>query len=290
LHSLDYQTSVRYDVAENILFDGKLDLIKACINRLYPSRSEGFDIYVHTDAPPGSGVGSSSALVVGVVAAFREWLRLPLTEYELAEVCFEIERNDLGIGGGRQDQYAAAFGGFNFMEFGSGRALVNPLRMTPSIINELEERVVLAYIGGPRRSALIIDDQIARYRSGDPEPVAAMDSLKALAYDAKKALLSGEIDRFGQVIQAAWESKKGMSAKISNQDIDRLYDRALAAGALGGKITGGGGGGYMFFVTRFDCRKNVVEALRESGGQVVDFSFERSGVRSWQVSDTGVVR
>ena len=176
------------------------------------------------------------------------------------------------------------------MEFGSGKALVNPLRMAPSIVSELEERVVLAYVGGPRRSALIIDDQIARYRSGDPEPVAAMDSLKALAYDAKKALLSGEVDRFGEVIQAAWESKKGMSAKISNEEIDRLYQRARVAGAIGGKITGAGGGGYMFFVTRFDRRKDVVEALRGSGCQVVDFSFERSGVRSWQVSEAGVVR
>jgi len=290
LHSLDYQTSVRYDVADGLLFDGKLDLIKACINRLYPSRSEGFDIYVHTDAPPGSGVGSSSALVVAVVAAFREWLRLPLTEYELAEISFEIERKDLGIGGGRQDQYAAAFGGFNFMEFGRDRALVNPLRMPRSVVSELEERVVLAYVGGPRRSALIIDDQIARYRSGDPEPIAAMDSLKALAFDAKKALLSGELDRFGEVIHAAWESKKGMSTKISNQNIDRLYEDARLAGAIGGKITGAGGGGYMFFVTRFDRRKDVVEALRGSGCQVVDFSFERGGVLSWRISEQGVVR
>src|SRR2546426_2273604 len=181
LHSRDYQTSVHYNVEDGALLDGKLDLIKACVKRLYPEPRQGFDIHVHTDAPPGSGVGASSALVVGIVAAFREWRRLPLTEYEVAERAFAIERQDLGLGGGRQDQYAAAFGGFNFLEFEGDRALVNPLRIHRSIVGELEERLVLAYVGGPRRSAAIIDDQVDRYRRGVEESIAAMDALKGLA-------------------------------------------------------------------------------------------------------------
>ncbi|HXF90721.1 MAG TPA: GHMP kinase, partial [Candidatus Nitrosotenuis sp.] len=160
LHSSDYQTSVSYEVNDDLFFDGNLDLIKACIKRFYVKRELGFDIYIHTDAPPGSGVGASSALVVAVIGAFKEWLRLPLSEYDIAEQAYQVERVDLGIKGGRQDQYSAAFGGFNFMEFSNGRTIVNPLRINPSIINELEERIVLAYIGGSRLSAGIIEDQV----------------------------------------------------------------------------------------------------------------------------------
>ncbi len=290
LHSLDYKTSVDYDIAETLPFDGNLDLIKACVTRLYENRGTGFDIWVHTDAPPGSGVGASSALVVAVLAAFREWLRLPMTEYELAEKAFEVERCDLRIEGGRQDHYSAAFGGFNFIEFGASRAVVNPLRISPWVVSELEERLVLAYAGGSRLSAGIIEDQVQRYRAQDEDAVRAMDELKELANEARRALLSGEIDSFGEITNRAWLSKRRMSDKISNSTLDAMYERARRAGALGGKVSGAGGGGYMFFVTRFDAKKDVVDALHSAGCQIVDFSFEKHGVQSWRINGDGVAR
>jgi D-glycero-alpha-D-manno-heptose-7-phosphate kinase len=280
---------VHYEIADKLVFDGNLDLIKACITRLYRDRSAGFDIHVHTDAPPGSGVGASSALVVAVLAAFREWLRLQMTEYELAEVAFEVERRDLKIDGGRQDHYSAAFGGFNFIEFGAASAIVNPLRIRPSVVNELEERLVLAYAGGSRLSAGIIVDQVQRYRAHELEAVRAMDKLKELANAARRALLSADIDGFGEITHDAWLSKKRMSNKISSSTLDATYERALGAGAIGGKVSGAGGGGYMFFVTRFDGKKGVVDALQEAGCQVVDFSFEANGVQTWRIGENGSV-
>ena len=289
LHSHDYQTSVHYDLADGPQFDGRLDLIKACIRRLYRERPEGFDIRVHSDAPPGSGAGASSALVVAVLAALREWLRLPLTEYELAELAYAVERCDLGIEGGRQDHYAAAFGGFNFIEFGSSGAIVNPLRIRPPVISELEERIVLAYAGGSRPSGGIVADQVRRYVEGDTDAVTAMDELKELANVARRTLLSGDLDGFGDVADRAWQCKKRMSDRISTPALDAVYRRARQAGAVGGKVTGAGGGGYMFFVTRHDGRKAVVDALRAADCQIVDFSFETAGVQSWRVSESGLV-
>ena len=289
LHSLDYQTSVHYDLADALAFDGRLDLIKACIKRVYPDRDKGFDIHVHADAPPGTGAGASSAVVVAVLAALREWLRLPMTEYELAETAFAVERCDLKIAGGRQDHYSAAFGGFNFIEFGPRGAIVNPLRIRPSIASELEERLVLVYTGGSRVSGGIIADQVRRYRAGEPEAVQAMDDLKALANESRRALLSGDLDAFGAITHRAWQSKKRMSDRISNPALDALYDAARSAGAIGGKVTGAGGGGYMFFVTRYDGQQAVVQALQRAGCQFVDFSFESAGARAWRVAESGLV-
>ncbi|HXQ28661.1 MAG TPA: hypothetical protein VN848_05270 [Gemmatimonadales bacterium] len=289
LYSHDYQTSVHYDVDDALPFDGRLDLIKACIRRLYRERQEGFDIRVHSDAPPGSGAGASSALVVAVLAALREWLRLPLTEYELAELAFAVERCDLRIEGGRQDHYAAAFGGFNFIEFSSSGAIVTPLRIRRRVISELEERIVLAYTGGSRPSAGIVADQVRRYLDRDADAVGAMDELKDLANAARRTLLSGDLDGFGEIADRAWQCKKRMSDRISTPALDDIYRRARAAGALGGKVTGAGGGGYMFFVARHDTRKGVVDALREADCQIVDFSFETAGVQTWRVSESGQV-
>ncbi len=289
LHSIDYETAVQYGSAGALPLDGRLDLIKACINRLHAGHNQGFDIRVHSDAPPGSGAGASSALVVAVLAAVREWRRLPLGEHELAETAFQVERCDLRIAGGRQDQYSAAFGGFNFMEFRGSTAVITPLRIPPSVVGELEERLVLAYAGGSRVSAGIIADQVRRYTAGESESIHAMHDLKALAHEALRALVSGDVDRFGQITHRGWQQKKRLSGKISSPKLDAMYDRARDAGAIGGKVSGAGGGGYMFFVARHDAKKDVIQALREAGCQLVDFSFERNGVQAWRLTKTGRV-
>lgn len=283
LQSLDYGDVVTYGVEESVPpFDFQMDLAKGVIRRVEAARLRtGFDLYTHTDCPPGSGLGASSTMVVALIGAFDRWLQLGLDRYETARLAFEIERQDLAIKGGTQDQYAAAFGGFNFMEFQGDHALVNPLRVPPEWVSELEYSLVLAYTGQSRFSSDIISDQIDNYRREEAAAVAAMDRTKELASEMKHALLTGAFKRFGRLLDTAWQVKKQMSGKISNPFIDELYDAARAAGALGGKISGAGGGGFMYFFTGFDQRHQVIEALEKHGAEVVHFGFSDTGMQTW---------
>lgn len=281
LRSLDYGNETGYDAADGVPpMDGTMDLAKGVVRRL-GTGARGFDLYTHTDCPPGSGLGASSTLVVAMVSAVNAWLRLGIDRYEVARLAYEIEREDLGIEGGRQDQYAASFGGFNFMEFHGDVALVNPLRIPPEWVGELEYSLVLAYTGTSRVSSEIIASQIANYRSGSADPVEAMDRSKQFAIDLKRVLLTGKFRQFGEMLHEAWLEKKRMSEKISNPQIDHLYATAREAGALGGKVSGAGGGGFMFFFTSFDRRQQVAAALRAQGADIVDFGFTEMGAQTW---------
>jgi D-glycero-alpha-D-manno-heptose-7-phosphate kinase len=242
---------------------------------------KGADLYVHSDAPPGSGLGSSSTMAVAVVAALKAWLGKKLSSYEMAELAYRIERIDLGIAGGRQDQYAATFGGFNFIEFHKGSTVVNPLRIAPDTLHELEYRMVLAYLRQTRGSANIIERQTRSYESGKKEVVRALDALKALTYDMKRLLLLGKIDDFGDLLHEAWLSKKHLDQAITTEPVDVLYERARKAGAIGGKMPGAGGGGYFVFLCRAHSRAKVAQALEDSGAQVVPFAFTPDGVTTW---------
>ncbi len=283
LRSLDYDDEVSYGIDDEIPpFDYQMDLAKGVIRRLgVDQQRQGFTLFTHTDCPPGSGLGASSTMVVALIGAFDHWLRLGLNPYETARLAVTIERTDLGIKGGRQDPYAASFGGFNFMEFAGDDVLVNPLRIPDQWIAELEYATVLAYTGQSRFSSDIIADQIKNYTDAEADAIAAMDATKALALEMKRALFRGEMTRFGSLLDEAWAVKKRMSARISSPEIDALYDAARAAGALGGKITGAGGGGFMFFFTDFDRRHHVIEALRSAGAEVVHTGFWHGGVQAW---------
>jgi D-glycero-alpha-D-manno-heptose-7-phosphate kinase len=283
LRSLDYGDEVSYHVNDEIPpFNYQMDLAKGVINRLgIADLKTGFDLFTHTDCPPGSGLGASSTMMVALIGAFDRWLRLGLTRYEVARLAYEIEREDLGIQGGRQDQYAASFGGFNFMEFRAENALVNPLRIPSEWLCELEYAMVLAYTGQTRLSSAIIEDQIRNFSQGKATSVEAMDQTRDLAFAMKQALLKGDIQQMGHTLHMAWDLKKKLSDKISNAHIDRLYDEARAAGALGGKISGAGGGGFMFFFTGFDRRHHVMDALTRCGAQVVHFGFSETGMQAW---------
>jgi D-glycero-alpha-D-manno-heptose-7-phosphate kinase len=283
LRSLDYGDEVSYHVDDPVPpFDYQMDLAKGVIRRLgVDGQRVGFELFTHTDCPPGSGLGASSTMVVALIGVFDRWLRLGLDRYEIARLAHEVERTDLGIQGGRQDQYCAAFGGFNFMEFSAGDTLVNPLRLPPEWVSELEYALVLAYTGTSRFSSDIIADQARNFAEHRADPVRAMEATKALAAEMKRLLLKGDFHAFGAALHEAWEVKKRMSDKISNPHLDALYDAARAAGALGGKISGAGGGGFMFFFTDFDRRHRVVEALERAGAEVVHFGFSETGVQTW---------
>ena len=279
IHSLDYDFVAKYPHARKIALDGNLDLIKGVVRAFHPRK--GADLYVHSDAPPGSGLGSSSTMAVAVVAALKTWLGKKLSSYEMAELAYRIEREDLKIAGGRQDQYAATFGGFNFIEFHKDSTVVNPLRIAPDTRNELEYRMVLAYLRQTRSSANIIQRQRASYEAGKREVVRALDALKALTFEMKQKLLLGRIDDFGDLLHEAWLSKKHLDQGITTEPVDALYDKARKAGAIGGKMPGAGGGGYFVFLCRAHARAKVAQALEDAGAQLVPFAFTQDGVTTW---------
>jgi D-glycero-alpha-D-manno-heptose-7-phosphate kinase len=234
------------------------------------------------DAPAGSGLGTSSTMVVCILQAYAEWLRLGLGEYELARLAYEIEREDLGLAGGKQDQYAAAFGGFNFIEFSAdNRVLVNPLRVKEWVVNELEASTVLYYTGQSRESATIIQAQIDNTRRADARSIDAMLLLKQDALAMKEAILRGDLAAYAQVLGRSWQAKKQMAHGISNDTIDAVYQRAMDAGALSGKISGAGGGGFMMFYVPPHDRMRLIRALSDMPGEVMNFHFTSVGAQSW---------
>ncbi|HQG46537.1 MAG TPA: GHMP kinase, partial [bacterium] len=238
--------------------------------------------FLHSDAPPGSGLGSSSTMTVAMVGLFKQWQNRPLTDYDIAEFTYQIERIDLQIAGGKQDQYAATFGGFNFIEFYDKAVVVNPLRISDSIINELEYNLLLCFTGKTRLSANIVANQTRSYQERNPAVVEALDQMKQLTIAMKNCLLRGELDDFGHLLHTAWLYKKNLDANISTGQIDQLYDIGRKSGALGGKILGAGGGGYLLFYCPFDKKHHVAAALEKAGGQVVKFSFEPRGLHIWE--------
>ena len=238
----------------------------------------------YSDAVPGSGLGSSSTLVVAMIKAFTEWLNLPLGDYDIAQLAYQIERIDAGLSGGRQDQYAATFGGVNFVEFyPDERVIVNPLRVKRWVINELENSFVLFYTGSSRESAKIIDEQIRNTNQKNKRSVDAMLELKADAVIMKESLLKGDFLTFATYLGKSWEAKKKMADAISNPTIDAIYQIALAAGAYSGKVSGAGGGGFMMFMCDPAQRIRLINALNQQEGQVMNFHFTKLGTQAWRI-------
>lgn len=268
--------------------DGILDLHKGIYNRIVRDYNQdmplSFKMTTYSDAPAGSGLGSSSTMVVAILNAFTEWLNLPFGEYDLAHLAYEIERIDVGLSGGRQDQYAATFGGFNFIEFyAEDRVIVNPLRIKEWIISEMESSIVLYFTGASRESANIIKEQVNNAQNKVSSSLEAMHELKLDALSMKEALLKGDILRFAENLGKSWQSKKKMAHSITNQAIDEIYDIAINAGAYAGKVSGAGGGGFMIFMVDPTKRLRLIEALSKEDGQVIKFHFTATGAQSWRI-------
>lgn len=257
-------------------------IYRRVIRQFNGGRPLSLKLTTYADAPAGSGLGTSSTMVVCMLQAYSEWLQLGLGEYEIAHLAFEIERLELNLAGGKQDQYAAAFGGFNFIEFGAqDKVLVNPLRVKDWLIGELEASTVLYYTGQSRESAHIIQEQINNARSGEANSVEAMMVLKQEALAMKEAILRCDLPHYAQILGRSWTAKKKMAQGITNPQIDAVYDTAMAAGALAGKISGAGGGGFMMFFVPPERRMKVLRALAKCPGQVMNFHFTLEGARSW---------
>ena len=278
VHSLYYG---RYEAPLDggpLKLDGNMDLIKAVANHF--GVKEGFDMFIQSDAPAGSGLGGSSTMMVAIISAMANWLRMDMTNMEMADLAYRLEREDIGLKGGKQDQYAATFGGFNLMEFGPTQVKVNPISIDKDVENELQCRSLICYTGTSRESAEIIKTQIESFNKGDNE--VALDESKRIARGISDALVAGNIDEAGELLNEAWGYKKQFSDKISNSMIDDLYDTAMKNGAIGGKVSGAGGGGFMYYICEYDKKNQVAQELAKKGAIITNFMFEPNGVTSWR--------
>ncbi len=285
VRSLDYDVVANFHGGADLPPDASMVLPRAVLDRF---GLRGVEMLMHCDAPPGSGLGSSSALAVAMVGAARRWQGTLTDPRDVAETAFLVERRDAGIQGGKQDQYAAAYGGFNFIEFTKDKTVVSPIRLPQDVLDEMQYRLMLCYTGRLRLSANIITDQVARYRDGKEDAVHALDLTKDLAYRMRKTLLQGELEAFGHLLSEAWTLKRQFSPRITDPAIDRMYEAALASGALGGKLLGAGGGGFMLLYCDYTKKHLVARTMAKMGGEVVPFRFDGTGLRVWATESGGV--
>jgi len=287
IEAFDRDEKEIYDWDTQLPINGKMDLLKGVYNRIqidYPFENKGFKLSTFVDAPAGSGLGTSSTLAVAVVGAFVEMLQLPLGEYDIAHYAYEIERIDLSLAGGRQDQYAATFGGVNFMEFyNNEKVIVNPLRIRQQYLDELENNLLLYYTATSRESAKIISRQSKNVTEKKEKTIEAMHNLKMQALMMKEALLKGQLDEMGNILNIGFEQKRQMAEGINNQLIDNIYAAAKTAGATGGKISGAGGGGFMIFYCPGTTKHKVIRQLAKFGGVVRNYQFTKHGLKTWSV-------
>jgi D-glycero-alpha-D-manno-heptose-7-phosphate kinase len=287
LDAIDRNERQEFEWTKELPIDGKLDLLKGVYNRIQKDHGiseEGFRLSTFVDAPAGSGLGTSSTLVVAIIGAFAEMLHLPLGEYDMAHYAYEIERNDLNLAGGRQDQYAATFGGVNFMEFYSDdKVIVNPLRVKEEHLFELENNLLLYYTATTRDSGDIIRKQSKNVTDRKDSSIEAMHLLKQQAQMMKEALLKGQLNEFGEILDFGFQQKRQMAEGISNPLMEEIYETAKKAGATGGKISGAGGGGFMIFYCPVNTKYKVIKSLENFGGQPRNYQFVGHGLKTWTV-------
>ncbi|MBI2730196.1 MAG: dehydrogenase [Sphingobacteriales bacterium] len=239
-----------------------------------------------TDVSPYSDLHGGAILnaTISLFAAFAEMLKLPLGDYDIAHYAYEIERRDLQLAGGKQDQYAATFGGVNFMEFyGNDKVIVNPLRIRPEYLHELENNLVLYFTSTSRESATIIKEQQKNVNDKNEKSIEAMHQLKEQSKMMKEALLKGRLHEVGEILDYGFQQKRLMAANISNNQIEEIYEGAKKAGATGGKISGAGGGGFMTFYCPVNTRYKVIETLENLGGYCKNYQFTNYGLTTWTI-------
>lgn len=287
INAIDRDTLLKFDSVNSLPVNGILDLHVGVYNRIakdFSKKPLSFRLTTYVDAPPGSGLGTSSTLVVAILGTFSEWLQLPLGEYELAMLAYSIERNDLKMAGGKQDQYAATFGGVNFMEFfKDDKVIVNPLRIKDSYLHELSNNLLLYFTETSRVSSGIISQQSRNVTEKNEKSIEAMHHLKEQSVMMKEALLKGELNKIGEILDFGWQHKKKMADGISNSLIDNIYNAAKEAGATGGKISGAGGGGFMIFYCPGNTRFKIMNALKPFGGSFKEYTFTREGLITWTI-------
>jgi D-glycero-alpha-D-manno-heptose-7-phosphate kinase len=263
-------------------YDGKLDIVKSVINILKPDF--GFELYLHNDIPPGRGLGSSASLSVLVTKLLSQLQGISYNDNKIAEIAYKSEHEELGIEGGWQDQYAAVTGGFNFMEFGKDKNNIYPLRLKSEVINELNNNLLLCYVGESHFSGDIQKNQKDSFLKNEKEVATRLNGLKEIALNIRDSLLNNNIYKIGELLHKSWENKKNIDKSISNTKIDELYNIGINNGAYGGKLLGAGGGGYLLFFCPIQKRKQLINSLEKMGGEAINFNFESNGVQTWAVN------
>jgi D-glycero-alpha-D-manno-heptose-7-phosphate kinase len=276
--SHDIDRHEHYPSLRSLLDSPDKGLLSSVVSVIRPDY--GFDLYVHSDFPVGSGLGGSSAVATSVVAAFNELRLDKWSTYEIAELAFQAERLCFAISGGWQDQYASAFGGFNLIEFDGKRNLVHSLRLEPATSNELEECLVLCDTGIEHNSGKIHEQQRQDFNNVDRSQ--QLLDMVDLCRRMHKHLIRGDLNDFGTSLHEAWTIKHGLSSAISGSTLDTIYKSALDAGALGGKLLGAGGGGFFLFYVQPRFRAAVSAALKARGCTLSTIRFEQEGVTSWR--------
>jgi D-glycero-alpha-D-manno-heptose-7-phosphate kinase len=282
----DLQQSFECETTNFIEPKGEMVLHKAIYNHIVKNFNNNepinHELTTYCEVPAGSGLGSSSTLVVAIIKAYAELLNLSLGDYDIANLAYEIERINLGMKGGKQDQFASSFGGFNFMEFyEKNKTIINPLRIRKWIISEFEQSLILFNTGKSRISSNIINDQDKKITEKSEKTISSMLEIKQEAINIKEHLLKGDFDKIAESIQKGWIAKKNSSQSITNNDLDKLYERVINSGALAGKISGAGGGGFFMFLVKPEKRMDVLRALEKENGKVYPCHFIEDGVSSW---------
>lgn len=278
IYSEDLDTHQQFASLIDLLNRPQNDLLGAVVSVIKPTY--GFDLYVRSDFPVGSGLGGSSAVATAVVAAFNEMRTDRWSTYEVAELAFQAERVCFGVSGGWQDQYASAFGGFNLIEFGEEKNLVHSLRVEQAILNELEECLILCDSQTKRESGTLHEAQKAAFT--EEGKAAEVEAMVNLCRTMHRHLVRGELLEFGRSLSVGWQIKRGLSNGISDASLDAVYDAAIEEGALGGKLLGAGGGGFFMFFVQPQHRQRVARRLRAMGCHITNFRFENEGVTSWR--------
>jgi len=277
--SQDFDTSVEVTHWRELEYDGHLDLIKAAIKRL--KIDFGMDILTRCDAPPGSGLGTSASVGVALIGLLSYTKEDKLTKPEVAELAQKLEIEELDIVVGKQDQYAASIGGFNYMEF-EDVVIPHQLKIKDEVLYDLEKHLVLCYTGKSRLSGDIVSN-LQSYKERT-EISESLYKLKELAGDMREALTEGKSDRIGEILLENWECQKMWDTSVTNDYIDYLFKAALKNGALGGKGCGAGGGGCLLFYCDSDREDDVRKVLESAGARIIDFNFDFRGLQIWSAS------
>lgn len=281
VRSLDYNITARYKLNEKLIYDGELDLVKGVVTSMAIDR--GVELFLHSDTQPGSGLGSSSSMMIALIGVFNHWLKRSMTAYEVAELAYFIERKSLGSKGGRQDQFAASFGGFNFMEFEAETTIVNALRVRPEILNELHYHLLLVATGQFRDAHELKQDQLVNHEVRISEGSDPLDVMKEITLEMKKVLLREQLDAFGALLHEAWTVKQKTHKDISNAAVDDMYKISRTHGALGGKVLGAPGSGSLLLYCPFDRKHVIAKELVKKGAEIIPFNFAQEGLQTWDV-------